>query len=103
MCIQVLCQPPKQVRIASHYCKSLSWKLLQKPAGLAEGEVKSMTKPHLCLQDSEKLPFYQAEKYHQFHDGIGVPFPASYHNLKGDLEKSGKIQSTGCPENSFFF
>lgn len=57
----------------------------------------------LALQDSSKLPFYQAEKYHQFHDGIGVPFPASYHNLKGDLEKNGKIQSTGCPENTFFF
>ena len=55
------------------------------------------------LQDSNKLPFYQAEKYHQFHDGIGVPFPASYHNLKADLEKNGKLQSSGCPESSFFF
>ncbi|CAL5228143.1 g11222 [Coccomyxa viridis] len=55
------------------------------------------------IVDSIKLPFYQAEKYHQFHDGIGVPFPASYHNLKADLEKNGKIQATGCPENSFFF
>ena len=53
------------------------------------------------MQDSNKLPFYQAEKYHQFHDGIGVPFPASYHNLKADLEKNGKLQSTGSPESSF--
>ena len=62
-----------------------------------------MDKVSHVLQDSNKLPFYQAEKYHQFHDGIGVPFPASYHSLKADLERSGKIQSTGCPEGSFFF
>ncbi|KAK9837439.1 hypothetical protein WJX81_002398 [Elliptochloris bilobata] len=28
--------------------------------------------------DSDELPFNQAEVYHQFHDGIGHPFPAEY-------------------------
>lgn len=27
--------------------------------------------------DSEALPFYQAERYHQFHDGLGKKFGVS--------------------------
>lgn len=53
-------------------------------------------------QDSDKLPFNLAEKYHQFHNGIGVPFPDSYtQDLKRTAELTGRIQSTGCPEYSF--
>ena len=35
-----------------------------------------------------------------FMTASGVPFPASYHGLKAELERSGKIQATGCPESS---
>ncbi|BDA44563.1 probable peptide methionine sulfoxide reductase MsrA [Coccomyxa sp. Obi] len=52
--------------------------------------------------DSEKLPFNLAEKYHQFHNGIGVPFPADYtRNLKRAVEVAGRIRDTGCPEYPF--
>ena len=53
--------------------------------------------------DSESLPFYQAEKYHQFHDGLGHPFPDSYKkDVKQAVMKAGRLKdSTGCPE--YFF
>lgn len=52
--------------------------------------------------DSEKLPFNLAEKYHQFHNGIGVPFPASYtRDAKRAVEAAGRIYETGCPEYPF--
>lgn len=50
-------------------------------------------------QDSDKLPFHMGEKYHQMHNGIGVPFPASYtREQKRISEEAGRIRSTGCPE-----
>lgn len=53
--------------------------------------------------DSTLLPFNQAEKYHQFHNGIGDKFPASYtKDLKEVMAKSGKIGDTGCPEYFFY-
>jgi hypothetical protein len=54
------------------------------------------------MQDSDKLTFNLAEKYHQFHNGIGVPFPAAYtRDLKRLSESAGRIQETGCPEYPF--
>ena len=55
-----------------------------------------------CLQDSDKLPFHQAEVYHQFHNGIGKPFPSWYtKDLKSAVQDAGRISSTGCPELQF--
>ena len=55
-----------------------------------------------ALQDSEKLPFNLAEKYHQFHNGIGVPFPADYtRDAKQAVAAAGRIHETGCPEYPF--
>lgn len=52
--------------------------------------------------DSNQLPFYRAEKYHQFHNGIGKAFPAEYtRDLKNNLARMGKIDPTGCPELPF--
>lgn len=52
--------------------------------------------------DSEKLPFYRAERYHQFHNGIGKFFPTEYTwDLKNKMAAAGKINSTGCPELPF--
>lgn len=44
------------------------------------------------IYDSEKFPFYQAELYHQFHDDIGVKYPASYKSLKDGLLKKGRLR-----------
>lgn len=49
--------------------------------------------------DSTVLPFNRAEKWHQFHSGLGHPFPKSYtQELKQQVAKTGKIDPTGCPE-----
>ena len=37
--------------------------------------------------------------YHQFHDGIGHPFPAEYkRDQKAALLRAGRLTFTGCPE-----
>jgi peptide methionine sulfoxide reductase MsrA len=52
--------------------------------------------------DSQKLPFYQAEKYHQYHNGLGYKFPDSYtKEMKQAAIEAGQVKETGCPE--FFF
>lgn len=52
--------------------------------------------------DSEKLPFYQAEQYHQYHNGLGKKFPEKYtKEMKEAAMKAGRVKSTGCPE--YFF
>ncbi|PNH04929.1 hypothetical protein TSOC_008880, partial [Tetrabaena socialis] len=49
--------------------------------------------------DSDSLPFYRAEKYHQFHNGLGKRFPAEYlRDLRNQLAGLGRIEPTGCPE-----
>lgn len=54
--------------------------------------------------DSEKLPFFRAEAYHQFHNGIGAAFPKEYTgDLKDKAMQAGKIGPTGCPELPFYF
>eukprot|EP00438_Fugacium_kawagutii_P019233 Skav234681 [mRNA] locus=scaffold3643:9220:10398:- [translate_table: standard] len=53
------------------------------------------------IYDSEKFPFYQAELYHQFHDDIGVKYPASYKSLKDGLLKTGRLRPVSCPEEEF--
>lgn len=48
--------------------------------------------------DSNVFPFYQAEHYHQCHDGVGEPFPAWYkRDVKQSLEQR-LLTSTGCPD-----
>lgn len=52
--------------------------------------------------DSEQLPFYRAEVYHQFHNGLGKAFPAAYtRDLKAAVAATGKIGPTGCLELPF--
>eukprot|EP00798_Chlamydomonas_sp_ICE-L_P015637 gene15637-21746_t len=49
--------------------------------------------------DSNALPFYRAEKYHQFHNGVGEPFPKEYtQQLKDQIAATGRIDATGCVE-----
>ena len=53
----------------------------------------------IWIYDSDKLPFYPAEVYHQFHDGLGYKFPEEYtRDLKKNALQRGLIKSTGCPE-----
>lgn len=53
--------------------------------------------------DSSTLPFHRAERYHQFHPGLGMEaFPASYtRDLKAAVAAAGRIDPTGCPELPF--
>lgn len=52
--------------------------------------------------DSGALPFYQAERYHQFHNGMGKSFGTAYtRDLKQSMMKAGKLDPTGCPEFPF--
>lgn len=52
--------------------------------------------------DSDKFPFYQAEIYHQFHNGLGKRFPTKYTKDLKDMAIENKIvKETGCPE--YFF
>eukprot|EP00195_Chlamydomonas_chlamydogama_P012112 CAMPEP_0202897334 /NCGR_PEP_ID=MMETSP1392-20130828/6121_1 /ASSEMBLY_ACC=CAM_ASM_000868 /TAXON_ID=225041 /ORGANISM="Chlamydomonas chlamydogama, Strain SAG 11-48b" /LENGTH=296 /DNA_ID=CAMNT_0049582943 /DNA_START=108 /DNA_END=999 /DNA_ORIENTATION=- len=52
--------------------------------------------------DSNQLPFYRAERYHQFHNGIGKAFPSEYtQSLKEAVARAGRIDPTGCPELPF--
>jgi len=54
------------------------------------------------IVDSTSLPFYQAEVYHQFHNGLGKLFPASYtKDLKQQAIENKIVTETGCPE--YFF
>jgi len=47
----------------------------------------------------DKFPAYQAEFYHQFHDGFapGENYPDSYNNIKNNLQALGILQDTKCP------
>lgn len=58
----------------------------------------------IWVVDSNSLPFYRAEQYHQFHNGLGHFFPASYLvDLKARVAQLGRIDPTGCPEGAGFF
>ena len=51
------------------------------------------------IYDSNDLPFYAAEMYHQFHDGLGYRFPEEYTvELKKKAMSRGLVKDTGCPE-----
>jgi len=53
----------------------------------------------IWIYDSDALPFYPAEVYHQFHDGLGYKFPTDYtFDLKKNALKRKLIKETGCPE-----
>lgn len=53
----------------------------------------------IWVYDSNDLPFYPAEVYHQFHDGLGYKFPEEYTSkLKKNALRRGLIRPTGCPE-----
>eukprot|EP00198_Chlamydomonas_reinhardtii_P012005 XP_001701342.1 predicted protein [Chlamydomonas reinhardtii] len=53
--------------------------------------------------DSEALPFYRAERYHQFHNGLGKKFPEEYtRQLRSQVAATGLIDPTGCVELPMF-
>ncbi|GIL63728.1 hypothetical protein Vafri_17744 [Volvox africanus] len=52
--------------------------------------------------DSGQLPFYRAERFHQFHNGLGKVFPLEYlRDLRNLVAARGRIEPTGCPELPF--
>jgi len=60
-----------------------------------DGDIKALA----WVYDTNQFPFYQAEPYHQFHDGFawGEDYPNSYNNLGKSLYKAKVVQDTGCP------
>ena len=51
------------------------------------------------VMDLEQFPFYQAEVYHQFHNGIGLDFGPDYtQSRKAEALQRGVIAGTGCPD-----
>lgn len=56
------------------------------------------------MQDSNSANFYKAEQYHQFHNGIGVPFGLDYTKKQKQIaQRTNRIGPTGCPEVGGFF
>jgi peptide methionine sulfoxide reductase MsrA len=57
------------------------------------------------ILDSNALPFYPAEAWHQYHDGVGYGFPAAYKKeMKRAATDAGLVPAagkTGCPEFPF--
>ena len=51
------------------------------------------------MDSTGKHPFYQAEVYHQFHDGFnwGENYPDSYNKLGKQLLQDKKLVDQGCP------
>lgn len=51
------------------------------------------------VYDSDKFPFYQAEIYHQYHDGFmpGEQYGKVYNSLRNQAAQDGRIKSVGCP------
>jgi len=45
------------------------------------------------------LVHWPGEVYHQFHDDMKENYPKKYNDLKDRFYKSGKLGTTGCPEN----
>jgi len=71
-----------------------------------QGLVRKPTEDDLMnvvwVVDSNQLPFYKAEQYHQFHNGIGKAFPKEYTvNLKNQAAQNNLIGPTGCLELPF--
>lgn len=55
------------------------------------------------IVDAEKLPFHQAEVYHQFHNGMGKSFPQEYLvDMKKAKIRDGTLRNQqGCMEYPF--
>ena len=52
------------------------------------------------LYDTAAFPFYQAEVYHQFHDGFmrGEQYGPKYNGLRMTAYEEGRLSDTGCPD-----
>lgn len=53
------------------------------------------------VMDSNQFPVYQAEIYHQYHDGFmpGESYPQSYNSLAKQAYSDGRISLSGCPDS----
>lgn len=66
-----------------------------KPGHLVEGDKVNT----VYILDSNLVGFHQAEQYHQFHNGIGVPFGPEYTKKQKQIaQRNKRIGPTGCPE-----
>ena len=57
------------------------------------------TKALAWVMDTKTFPFYQAEPYHQFHDGFapGEDYPKAYNSLAKAQLGAGLFQDSQCP------
>ena len=74
---------------------------LQLQAGVGD-DSDTLGKRKVWVMDSEMFPFYQAEVYHQYHDGFfpGENYPNSYNILQTKFAQAGVLKTTGCPDIS---
>ena len=52
------------------------------------------------VYDTADFPFYQAEVYHQCHDGFmkGEQYGKAYNDLRMRAYNAGRLGDTGCPD-----
>lgn len=60
----------------------------------------TLDKKIVYIMDSTQFPFYQAEIYHQYHDGFmpGEQYAQKYNSLVSTGLKNGLIKTVGCPD-----
>mmetsp|Transcript_6724 Transcript_6724/g.9409 ORF Transcript_6724/g.9409 Transcript_6724/m.9409 type:complete len:180 (-) Transcript_6724:133-672(-) len=60
----------------------------------------TLGKKNVWLYDTNSFPLYQAEVYHQMHDGFfpGENYPSEYNALNKKLFEAGRFVDTGCPD-----
>lgn len=63
-------------------------------------DADTLGKKAVWVMDSDAFPVYQAELYHQFHDGFmpGEQYPEKYNALRQAAMQRGLIARTGCPD-----
>ncbi|CAE8617071.1 unnamed protein product [Polarella glacialis] len=60
----------------------------------------TLGKPLVWVYDTNKYPFYQAERYHQFHDDFlpGGDYDATYNQLYSLFDSEERMKATSCPK-----
>lgn len=92
---------------ASPYFKDIAEAATAKGIKLVEGkgnDADTLGKRMVWVMDSDKFPFYQAEVYHQFHDGfmLNEQYPQEYNSIRDAKVAEGVLKPTGCPERILF-
>lgn len=64
------------------------------------GDADTLGQPLVWIMDSNVFHFYQAERHHQFHDGLVGTWPPAYHALKKGFMNDCRVAPTGCRKDA---